>query len=156
MKWRRTVQSALRQSNASSLRSESGGGLELSSQCLYVEGWLRVSRIHLLECFKQNLRHRPVPNPLLVPGYHVPGNLWRAARDGQLVGDLIFVAVPSFDQIMRREFPPLSWVIQALQQPCPLLLIGYVKANLDDCRTEDGFWLFATAVGFHRKLRSRV
>src|SRR5437870_10299359 len=100
------------------------GGIDLGPGELHVQG---------LERLEHDLRHREIPEPLLVRGNDVPGCLLRAAaRERVLVRRLVSAPVFPLREIRLGKLPPLPLVLEALEQAPFLFRLADVKIELED------------------------
>src|SRR5216684_9178474 len=107
--------------------------LEPFQQSGNVQPGVRVLRVHLLQRLDEDSRHRPVPVVLVVCRDHVPRRPSdRAACDGNAVCALVVVPVSTFVDVVNAELPLLVGILESVDQTFPLLLIGDMKANLDE------------------------
>src|SRR5712692_6997374 len=107
--------------------------LEPFQQSGNVQPGVRVLRVHLLQRFDEDSRHRPVPVVLVVGRDHVPRRpSGRAACDGDAVCALVVVPVSTFVDVVHAELPLLVVILESVDQTFPLLLIGDMKADLDE------------------------
>src|SRR5258706_14346339 len=94
---------------------------------------MRVLRVHLVENLDQQPGDGPVPVVLVVRGDYVPRCPWGGAlRDGDAVGAVVVVPVSTLIDVGFVELPVLVRIAQAVEEPAALLVIGDVKADLDD------------------------
>src|SRR6266852_8952900 len=106
--------------------------LEPFQQSGNVQPGVRVLRVHLLERLDEDSRYRPVPVVLVIGGDYVPRRpSGRALRDGNAVRALVVVPVSTFVDVVHAELPLFVGILESVDQPFPLLLIGVVKAGFD-------------------------
>ena len=74
------------------------------------------------------------PQGVLVVGrHHVPRGPWRGrGGEGLLTGCPVLVPEFALGEISRRELPALGGVVEAFQEPLPLLVSGDVQEQLHD------------------------